>query len=56
LHSNPDKAPPSPSRVSDPTRCDACTKTHIIDDPGQYYDYAIATVIKYQLHEPIARR
>ncbi len=51
-----DVAPPSPSRVSDPTLCDACTKTHIIDDPGQYYDYAIATVIKYQLHEHIATK
>jgi peptidyl-dipeptidase A len=49
-------APPSPDRLADPTLCDACTKTHIIDDPGQYYDYAIATVIKYQLHEHIATK
>lgn len=35
--------------------CDACTKTHIIDDPAQYYDYAIATLVKYQLHDYIAR-
>ena len=35
--------------------CDACTKTHITDDPAQYYDYAIAFVIKYQLHTHIAR-
>jgi len=35
--------------------CDACTKTHINDDPAQYYDYAVATVLKYQLHEHIAR-
>lgn len=49
-------APPSPARLSDPALCDACTKTHIIDDPGQYYDYAIATVIKYQLHEHIATK
>jgi peptidyl-dipeptidase A len=34
--------------------CDACTKTHISDDPGQYYDYAMAFVIKYQLHTYIA--
>lgn len=47
-------APPDPARLTDPTLCDACTKTHIIDDPGGYYDYAIATVIKYQLHEHIA--
>ncbi|MEK7742937.1 MAG: M2 family metallopeptidase, partial [Elusimicrobiota bacterium] len=36
--------------------CDACTKTHVNDDPGQYYDYAIATVLKYQLHEHICRK
>lgn len=35
--------------------CDACTKTHITDDPAQYYDYAMAFVIKYQLHTFIAR-
>jgi len=36
--------------------CDACTKTHIIDDPAQYYDYALAYLIKYQLHDHIARK
>jgi peptidyl-dipeptidase A len=35
--------------------CDPATKTHINDDPGQYYDYALAYVIKYQLHMHIAR-
>lgn len=35
--------------------CDAATKTHINDDAAQYYDYAIGTVLKYQLHEHIAR-
>jgi peptidyl-dipeptidase A len=35
--------------------CDACTKTHVNDDPAQYYDYAMAYVIKYQLHDYIAR-
>jgi len=35
--------------------CDACTKTHVIDDPAQYYDYALAFLIKYQLHSYIAR-
>lgn len=49
-------APPSADRLTDPALCDACTKTHIIDDPGGYYDYAIATVIKYQLHEHIATK
>ncbi|HEY5284029.1 MAG TPA: M2 family metallopeptidase, partial [Polyangia bacterium] len=27
--------------------CDACTKTHINDDPAQYYDYALANLIKF---------
>ncbi len=44
-------APPSPR---DEQYCDACTKTHITDDPAQYYDYAMAFVIKYQLHTYIA--
>ncbi len=41
-------APPS---QRDESTCDACSKTHINDDPGQYYDYALATLIKHQLHE-----
>ncbi len=36
--------------------CDACTKTHIVDDAAQYYDYALAYLIKYQLHDYIARK
>jgi peptidyl-dipeptidase A len=36
--------------------CDPATKTHINDDPAQYYDYAMAFVIKYQLHDYIARK
>lgn len=44
--------PPSPRGDE---YCDACTKTHISDDPGQYYDYAMAFVIKYQLHTHIAK-
>ncbi|HTL82730.1 MAG TPA: M2 family metallopeptidase [Bacteroidia bacterium] len=35
--------------------CDAATKTHIIDDPGQYYDYALATVLQFQFHCYIAK-
>lgn len=35
--------------------CDAATKTHINDDPGQYYDYTLAYLIKYQLHNYIAK-
>jgi peptidyl-dipeptidase A len=33
--------------------CDACTKTHLNDDPAQYYDYALASLIKFQLHDHI---
>ena len=35
--------------------CDAATKTHINDDPAAYYDYAMAFLIKYQLHNYIAK-
>ncbi len=47
---------PTPDRLEDPDACDACSKTHINDDPGEYYDYAIATILKYQLHETIAKK
>lgn len=33
---------------------DAATKTHINDDPAQYYDYALSYVLLFQLHEYIA--
>jgi peptidyl-dipeptidase A len=36
--------------------CDACSKTHINDLPAQYYNYALSTVIKYQLHDHICRK
>jgi peptidyl-dipeptidase A len=35
--------------------CDAATKTHINDDPGQYYDYALSYVILFQLHQHISK-
>ena len=35
--------------------CDACTKTHINDNPAYYYTYAIGTVFKYQIHDHICR-
>ena len=35
---------------------DAATKTHINDTPAYYYSYAIATVLKFQLHDHIARK
>jgi peptidyl-dipeptidase A len=36
--------------------CDACSKTHINDDPAGYYDYALASLIKFQLHEHICTK
>ena len=36
--------------------CDAATKTHINDNPCYYYSYAIAFVLKFQLHDYIARK
>jgi peptidyl-dipeptidase A len=36
--------------------CDACTKTHIIDDAAEYYDYALATLIKFQLHDHVCTK
>jgi peptidyl-dipeptidase A len=33
---------------------DGLTKTHINDDPGQYYDYALANALLFQLHDHIA--
>ncbi len=35
--------------------CDAATKTHINDNPAYYYSYAIATVLKFQFHDFLAR-
>lgn len=46
-------APPAKRSDAD---CDPATKTHINDDPAQYYDYAFATVLKYQLHNTIAKK
>ena len=36
--------------------CDACTKTHINDNAASYYDYALATLIKFQLHDHICTK
>ena len=48
--------PPDPARaaVGAPFN-DAATKTHINDDPAQYYDYALSYVLLFQLHDHIAR-
>jgi peptidyl-dipeptidase A len=45
--------PPAPRAAE---LCDACTKTHINDDPAQYYDYALATLIRFQLHDHICTK
>ena len=45
--------PPSPRGEQ---FCDAATKTHINDNPAYYYNYAFATVFKFQLHDYIARK
>lgn len=45
-------APPSPRGEE---WCDPATKTHVIDDPAQYYDYALSEVILHQLHRYICR-
>jgi len=36
--------------------CDAATKTHINDTPAYYYNYAVATVFKFQMHDYICKR
>jgi len=34
--------------------CDAASKTHINNDPAQYYDYAMSNILLFQFHEHIA--
>ncbi len=36
--------------------CDACTKTHLVDDAAQYYDYAISAIMLYQMRGHIAEK
>jgi len=45
-------APPS---VRSDIYCDAASKTHINNDPAQYYDYALSCILKFQLHDYIAK-
>ena len=45
----------APPEARGEDHCDPATKTHIIDDPAQYYDYAISYVILHQLHRYICR-
>jgi peptidyl-dipeptidase A len=35
--------------------CDAASKTHINNDPAQYYDYAMSNVLLFQFHVHIAQ-
>ena len=36
--------------------CDAASKTHINDDPAQYYDYAMSFILLFQVHDHIAKQ
>lgn len=36
--------------------CDAASKTHINDDAAQYYDYALSSIILFQLHDHISKK
>ncbi len=45
--------PPSPR---DERWADGLTKTHVNDDPAQYYDYALSYALLFQLHDHIARQ
>lgn len=45
-----------PPRPRDERWADGLTKTHINDDPAQYYDYALSYALLFQLHDHIARR
>jgi peptidyl-dipeptidase A len=45
-----------PPAVRGEEYCDAATKTHINDTPAYYHSYAFATVLKFQLHDYIARK
>lgn len=44
--------PPSPRGEA---YCDAASKTHINNDPAQYYDYALSNILVYHLHDYIAK-
>lgn len=35
--------------------CDAASKTHINNDPAQYYDYAMSYVLLFQMHDHISK-
>ena len=45
----------APPAARDERWADGLTKTHINDDPAQYYDYALSNALLFQLHDHIAR-
>lgn len=44
-----------PPGKRDSTYADAASKPHIINDPAQYYDYALSNLMMFQLHAHISR-
>ena len=46
----------APPTTRDESYADGLTKTHINDDPGQYYDYALSYALLFQMHDHIARQ
>jgi hypothetical protein len=50
-----DRQPPGGAGSRGEEFCDAATKTHINDNPCYYYSYAIATVLKFQFNDYIAK-
>lgn len=44
-----------PPSKRDSEYADAASKTHIINDAAQYYDYAMSNIILFQLHDHIAK-
>jgi peptidyl-dipeptidase A len=45
----------APPAARDERWADGLTKTHVHDDPAQYYDYALSNALLFQLHDHIAR-
>jgi peptidyl-dipeptidase A len=45
----------APEKARGEEYCDAATKTHINDDPAQYYDYALSYILLFQVHDYIAK-
>lgn len=45
----------APPTERDEKYCDAATKTHINDDPAQYYDYALSYILLFQVHDHISK-